>query len=87
MLVAIRDNVLYADTSRLVAGSQYWEELQDQLLELLELVEVRDVLFVLSLNDGAVVDAAAAEHSDDGTPSDAAEHSDGTPRVPPRQRC
>ena len=79
VLVAIRDNVLYADTSRLVAGSQYWEELQDQLLELLELVEVRDVLFVLSLNDGAVVDAAAAEHSDDGTPSDAAEHSDGTP--------
>ena len=66
VLVAIRNNKLFADTSRLVAGSQYWEELQEELLELLELVEVRDVLFVLSLNDGAVVDAA---DYDDGTPS------------------
>ena len=56
VLVAIRANRLYADTSRLVAGRQYWVQMSEQLLELLEAVRVDDCHFVLSLNDGAVVE-------------------------------
>ena len=56
VLVAIRANRLYADTSRLVAGRQYWVQMSEQLLELLEAVRIDDCHFVLSLNDGAVVE-------------------------------
>ena len=56
VLVAIRANRLYADTSRLVAGRQYWVQMSEQLLELLEAVRIDDCYFVLSLNDGAVVE-------------------------------
>ena len=83
VLVAIRGGILYADTSRLVAGRQYWEEMSDQLLELLEAVGVDDCHFVLTLNDGAVVELTDLTETEAAAPPPAllsmfgsAEHAD-----------